>query len=81
MKHRLLLCFWLLAGALLGGLPQAHATHLLGCDMTYTALGGNQYRVKFRLYRDCSGADTPTSFDLQCRNGISCNSPATVTAT
>ena len=80
MKHRLLLCFWLLTGALLGCLPAAHATHLLGCDMTYTALGGNQYRVNFRLYRDCSGVTTPVSFDLVCRNG-GCNALASVTAT
>ena len=79
MKHHLLLCFWLLAGALLGGPAKAHASHLLGCDMTYTALGGNQYRVNFRLYRDCSGASTPSSFDLECRNG-GCNAAATVTA-
>ncbi|GAA4037523.1 hypothetical protein GCM10022409_23240 [Hymenobacter glaciei] len=47
--------------------------------MTYTSLGGNQYKVRFRLYRDCSGAGTPTSFDLECRNG-GCNAPASVTA-
>ncbi|WP_345055462.1 hypothetical protein [Hymenobacter glaciei] len=41
MKHRLLICFWLMAGALLNGLPSAQASHLLGCDMTYTSLGGN----------------------------------------
>ncbi|MCI1188204.1 gliding motility-associated C-terminal domain-containing protein [Hymenobacter sp. DH14] len=76
-----LLSFWflLLACALLGGLPTAQASHLLGCDMTYTSLGGNQYRVRFRLYRDCSGAPTPDSFDLICRNG-GCNAPASVTA-
>ena len=79
---KLLLSSWLLllACALLGGLPAARASHLLGCDMTYTSLGGNQYKVRFRLYRDCSGVDTPTSFDLECRNG-GCNTTASVTAT
>ncbi len=70
--------YWLLlwACALLGGLPTARASHLLGCDMTYTALGGNQYRVRFRLYRDCSGIPA-NPFMLECRNG-GCNAPASI---
>ncbi|MDQ2771532.1 MAG: gliding motility-associated C-terminal domain-containing protein [Bacteroidota bacterium] len=68
----------LLGFMLLVGLPAAQASHLLGCDMTYTALGGNQYRVKFRLYRDCSGIQA-SGFDLECRNG-GCNATASVTA-
>ncbi|MGY3091396.1 gliding motility-associated-like protein [Hymenobacter sp. UYAg731] len=68
----------LFACGLLGGLPSARASHLLGCDMTYTSLGNNQYRVKFRLYRDCSGIDA-LPFTLECRNG-GCNASATVTA-
>ncbi|GAB2854788.1 hypothetical protein GCM10027044_13180 [Hymenobacter ruber] len=46
--------------------------------MTYTSLGNNQYRVKFRLYRDCSGIQA-SPFVLECRNG-GCNASATVTA-
>ena len=77
MKKIRLSC-WLLLGAcvLLGGLPTARASHLLGCDMTYTALGGNQYKVRFRLYRDCSGIPAQP-FLLECRNG-GCNAPATL---
>jgi hypothetical protein len=63
---------------LLGGMQSAQASHLLGCDMTYTALSNNQYRVKFRLYRDCSGIQA-APFVLECRNG-GCNASATVTA-
>ena len=80
---KLLLSSWLLllACALLGGLPAARASHLPGCDMTYNSLGGNQYRVKFRLYRDCSGlVSTPLSFPLECHTG-GCNNPASVIAT
>ena len=65
-------------GSLFVGLPSAKASHLLGCDMTYTTLGNNQYRVKFRLYRDCSGIQ-PSPFTLSCRNG-GCNATATVSA-
>jgi gliding motility-associated-like protein len=72
--------FWLVlcACVLLGGVPATQASHLLGCDMTYTSLGGNQYRVKFRLYRDCTGIPA-SPFTLECRNG-GCNATATVTA-
>ncbi|MFC6221757.1 T9SS type A sorting domain-containing protein [Hymenobacter artigasi] len=79
MKKKLLFAFFFLfVGGLLVGLPSAKASHLLGCDMTYTALGNNQYRVKFRLYRDCSGIQ-PSPFTLSCRNG-GCNATATVSA-
>ncbi|MBJ6111056.1 gliding motility-associated C-terminal domain-containing protein [Hymenobacter sp. BT523] len=67
-------------GLLLGSAQEARASHLLGGDMTYVSLGNNQYRVKFRLYRDCTGI-TPSANDflLSCRNG-GCNATATVTA-
>ena len=68
----------LFALCLLGGVQEAQASHLLGGDMTYVSLGNNQYRVKFRLYRDCTGI-TPSAFTLECRNG-GCNATATVTA-
>jgi len=74
--HRFL--FLLFGIGLLGGLPAAQASHLLAGDMTYTSLGNNQYRVKFRLYRDCSGI-TASGFTLSCRNG-GCNAPVTVSA-
>ena len=78
---RILLSFTLLlvACCLLGGVQSASASHLLGGDLTYTSLGGNNYRVKFRLYRDCSGI-TPSTFSLECRNGA-CNTNPNVTAT
>ena len=70
----------LFAFALLGGAPEARASHLLGGDMTYVSLGNNQYRVKFRLYRDCSGITPGASdFTLECRNG-GCNVAASVSA-
>ncbi|WP_210519242.1 T9SS type A sorting domain-containing protein [Hymenobacter terricola] len=79
MKQRLpFVLFILLILSLLGGLQAACATHLLGGDMTYLSLGNNQYRVKFRLYRDCTGI-TPSGFILSC-NTNGCNGTATVTA-
>jgi hypothetical protein len=77
-KNLLLLFFCVLAGSLLVGLGPARASHLLGADMTYTALGNNQYRVNLRVYNDCAGITTP-GYTLECRNG-GCNATATVTA-
>ncbi|MDO7847792.1 gliding motility-associated C-terminal domain-containing protein [Hymenobacter sp. M29] len=53
---------------LMGSVQEARASHLLGGDMTYVSLGNNRYRVKFRLYRDCSGI-TPSQFMLNYRTG------------
>jgi gliding motility-associated-like protein len=53
---------------------------LLGGDMTYTSLGGNQYLVKLRIYRDCSGQTQTGPFTLSCKNGgfTNCSAPAAV---
>jgi len=42
----------------------AGATHIIGGEMFYTHLGGNQYQVTLRLYRDCGPDNTNnTGFD------------------
>ncbi|MFD2719530.1 gliding motility-associated C-terminal domain-containing protein [Hymenobacter monticola] len=64
-------------GLLMGSAQEARASHLLGGDMTYVSLGNNQYRVRFRLYRDCSGI-TPSAFNLSYKNG-GCNTTAQTT--
>ncbi len=33
--------------------PQVKAAHIVGGDMFYDCLGGNQYRITVSLYRDC----------------------------
>ncbi|MDB5236427.1 MAG: C-terminal target protein [Hymenobacter sp.] len=72
------LSFCLALCLLLGSFTSAVASHLLGGDMTYTSLGGNNYRVKFRLYRDCTGIP-PSSFTLECRAG-GCNAAIQISA-
>ncbi len=57
---------YLLLGALsaLAGLP-LKAAHIIGGELSYTWLGGNQYRLLLDLYRDCAGGgalfDDPVS--------------------
>ena len=41
------------------------ATHLVGGEMTYTCLGGNQYEIRLVIYRDCGPTNVNgTGFDL-----------------
>lgn len=35
---------------------QLHATHIVGGDISYTHLGGLDYKVRLKLHRDCGGA-------------------------
>lgn len=56
--------FLLIALGLLG--PVARATHVLGGEMYYDRLAGNQYRITLKLYRDCGpGNVNGTGFDAQ----------------
>ena len=41
-----------------------NATHLIGGEITYTCLGGNQYEIKVVIYRDCGPTNSNnTGFD------------------
>jgi gliding motility-associated-like protein len=40
------------------------ASHIAALDLTLTCIGGNDYIVRFVLYRDCSGINAPTSVPL-----------------
>lgn len=43
---------------------EAYASHAQGGDLTYTCLGGNQYRLRLAFYRDCSGVNAPSSVSI-----------------
>jgi gliding motility-associated-like protein len=42
----------------------AKASHIAALDLTLTCIGGNDYLVKFVLYRDCSGINAPSTVSL-----------------
>ncbi|MBK6343361.1 MAG: PKD domain-containing protein [Flavobacteriales bacterium] len=49
----------------------AWATHIIGGDMYYDHLGGNQYQVTLRLYRDCGPDNTNnTAFDASAQIAV-----------
>ena len=49
----------------------AHATHLVGGEIFYSHLGGNNYLVTLKVYRDCGPANTlETGFDDQVYIGM-----------
>ncbi|MGB2470455.1 MAG: hypothetical protein ACPIA5_06355, partial [Flavobacteriales bacterium] len=66
---RLLKCVW---AAVLGSVSfLAGATHLVGGEIYYTHLGGDQYLVTLKVYRDCGPANTlGTGFDDQVYIGM-----------
>lgn len=39
------------------GITSSYATHLMGAEITYTHVGGNDYEVTLVVYRDCSGVN------------------------
>lgn len=63
-----------LIALLLGIAPHVMATHIVGGEMYYDALGGNQYKITVKLYRDCysSGAqyDDPLPVTVFNGNGV-----------
>ncbi|MCB9232665.1 MAG: hypothetical protein H6581_13425 [Bacteroidia bacterium] len=40
---------------------QVKASHAMGADLTYECILGNQYRIRLKLWRDCSGVQPLTS--------------------
>ena len=50
---------------LTGIAEKTFATHAVGADLTYTCLGGNNYRFYFTLYRDCVGIAVSPWYTIQ----------------
>jgi gliding motility-associated-like protein len=46
----------------------AYATHIVGGELSYESLGGNQYRITLKIYRDCINGVAP--FDNPASVGI-----------
>lgn len=57
---------------------EAYASHAQGGDLTYTCLGGNQYRLRLAFYRDCSGTTAPGSVSIDI-SSATCNQSFSVT--
>ena len=56
--------------AWLSGVPPAHATHIVGGELSYTCLGGNQYQIRLTIFRDCYNGDPQAWFDDPASIGI-----------
>lgn len=66
MKKNLRHLWLLLVGVLITfSSQQAHASHAIGGDLSYTNVGPGLFFVTFRFYRDCSGIPAPGDFTLQ----------------
>lgn len=60
----------LLSIALLCMRNEAHATHIVGGEMTYTCLGNNQYQVTLTIFRDCFYGSPAAWFDDPASIGV-----------
>jgi gliding motility-associated-like protein len=59
-----------ISGLLFTGKVQA--SHIAGCDLSYTCIGGNDYLITLTFYRDCSGISEPSSVSINFQS--SCGS-------
>ncbi len=57
--------YWWLMGLLLYSPEWGFATHLMGGEISYQWVGGNNYLVTIRVYRDCAGIPLPLAFTLR----------------
>ncbi len=74
-KVRPILALWVF-GIL--SLPLAvNASHIMAGDLTYRCLGGNQYEVTLKAYRDCSGINMGSS--VQVKLSSSCSADTSLT--
>ena len=62
MKKIYTVLFVLVLGSILS--PEGWASHIMGMDMEYDALGNGVYQVKVTMYRDCSGIPAPSTLIL-----------------
>lgn len=67
MKKILIVLFFVLVTAL-----SSRASHIAGCDLSYTCIGGNDYLITLSFYRDCSGIDVSATVLINFAS--SCNS-------
>ena len=51
----------LLITIILAGFTTSQASHLMGGEITYTYVGGNDYQVTLIVYRDCFGINVSTN--------------------
>lgn len=71
LTRHLFTCFTVLFSILFQA-NVAEASHALGAELTYRALGNNQYRLKLTFYRDCAGSVQIGNIDNDIAISSSC---------
>ncbi len=69
-KKRPILQFGSVLFLMLGTFFSAQASHIVGGEMNYTCLGGDQYEITLTIYRDCFYADPLAVFDPEASVGV-----------
>ncbi|MEO8148293.1 MAG: T9SS type A sorting domain-containing protein [Bacteroidia bacterium] len=58
--RKLLLAFTVCTFCLLSGFNTVRASHIMGGELTYHWISGNDYQLTLTLYRDCNGISAPS---------------------
>ncbi|MBP6334855.1 MAG: hypothetical protein KA444_05225 [Bacteroidia bacterium] len=61
---KLFYIFYFILLTLFFQVEKMNASHAMGAELTYECLGGNQYRLTYAFYRDCSGIPAPPSVNV-----------------
>lgn len=77
MPNRLNNLLWILL-SLVWISRDGYASHMMGADLSYVCLGGNQYRIVLNVYRDCSGISVNASYTVTV-SSASCGVTQTLT--
>ncbi|MDG1477374.1 MAG: gliding motility-associated C-terminal domain-containing protein [Vicingaceae bacterium] len=72
--------FLLFITILFSGITSSYASHLMGAEITYTHVSGDDYEVTLIIYRDCSGITVSTNQNVtfesaSCNQNINFNIP------
>lgn len=60
-------------------IPSSHASHIMAGDLTYRFLGGMNYELTLKLYRDCNGVDLASTASVRLRSSCYRDTSATLT--
>ena len=72
--------FLILIAVIFSGITSSYASHLMGAEITYTHVSGDDYEVTLVVYRDCSGINVSTNQTVtfesaSCGQNINFNIP------
>jgi hypothetical protein len=80
MKKHLFILLLAVITTFITTIKEVKAPHFAGAEITYTCLGGNNYKITMVFYRDCSGITAPAnvSVSMNCTSNSANNHTITL---